>query len=42
MMTINVAQQFGEQSSNGSLEMVKLADLVVLDQNPSKIDPTKI
>jgi hypothetical protein len=41
-MTINVAQQYGEQSSKGSLEVGKLADLVVLDLNPLKVDPMKI
>lgn len=41
-MTINVAEQYGEQGSKGSLEVGKLADLVILDQNPLKIDPLKI
>jgi len=41
-MTINVAQQYGEQSSKGTLEVGKLADLVVLDQNPLKVDAMKI
>jgi len=41
-MTINVAQQYGEQASKGSLEVGKLADLVVLDQNPLKVEPMKI
>ena len=41
-MTINVAQQYGEQLSKGSLEVGKLADLVVLDQNPLKVEPMKI
>jgi predicted amidohydrolase YtcJ len=41
-MTINVALQYGEQGSKGSLEVGKLADLVVLDQNPLKVDPMKI
>ena len=41
-MTINVAQQYGEQASKGSLEAGKLADLVVLDQNPLKVEPMKI
>jgi predicted amidohydrolase YtcJ len=41
-MTINVAQQYGEQSSKGSLEVGKQADLVILDQNPLKVEPIKI
>jgi predicted amidohydrolase YtcJ len=41
-MTINVAQQYGEQESKGSLEVGKLADLVILDQNPLRIDPVRI
>jgi predicted amidohydrolase YtcJ len=41
-MTINGAKQYGEQSSKGSLEVGKLADLVVLDQNPLKIEAMKI
>lgn len=40
--TINVAQQYGEQASKGSLAVGKLADLVVLDQNPLKVDVLKI
>ena len=40
--TINVARQYGEQASKGSLEVGKRADLVVLDQNPLKVDPMKI
>ena len=41
-MTINVAQQYGEQASKGSLEVGKLADLVVFDQNPLKVEAMKI
>jgi predicted amidohydrolase YtcJ len=41
-MTINAAQQYGEQASKGSLEPGKFADLVILDQNPLKVDPMKI
>ena len=41
-MTINVAQQYGEQSSKGSLEVGKLADFVVVDQNPLKVEAMKI
>lgn len=40
--TIHVARQYGEQASKGSLEVGKRADLVVLDQNPLKVEPMKI
>jgi len=37
-MTIWAAEQYGEQDSKGSLEAGKLADLVILDKNPLKIE----
>ena len=41
-MTINVARQYGEQDSKGSLEPGKLADLVILDRNPLAVEPMSI
>ncbi|MDV2444916.1 metal-dependent hydrolase [Elizabethkingia anophelis] len=41
-MTIYPAIQYMEQDSKGSLEKGKLADLVILDQNPLKVEPLKI
>jgi predicted amidohydrolase YtcJ len=41
-MTINVAKQYDESDSKGSLKEGKLADLVILDQNPLKVDVMKI
>jgi hypothetical protein len=39
---INAAYQYGEEGSKGSLERGKLADLVILDKNPLKVDPKAI
>ncbi|WP_270087737.1 amidohydrolase [Sphingobacterium sp. SYP-B4668] len=41
-ITINAAYQYHEEDSKGSLKAGKLADLVVLDQNPLTIDPLKM
>lgn len=41
-MTIWAAEQYGEQASKGSLEVGKLADLVILDKNPLKVDKMAI
>jgi len=41
-MTIWAAEQYGEQDSKGSLEAGKLADLVILDKNPLKVDKMAI
>ena len=42
MITLWGAEQFGEQANKGSLEPGKLADMVILSDNPLTIDPMKI
>lgn len=41
-ITYNGAYQYGEESSKGTLEVGKLADLAVLDANPLDVDPDEI
>lgn len=41
-ITINAAYQYGEESTKGSIEPGKLADLVILDRNPTTVDPDDI
>jgi len=42
MITLWGAEQFGEQATKGSIKEGKLADLVVLSDNPITMDPAKI
>lgn len=41
-MTHWAAEQYGEQDRKGTLELGKLADLVILDKDPLKVDPVAI
>lgn len=41
-ITINAAYQYSEENIKGSLTVGKNADFVILDQNPLKIDKSKI
>jgi hypothetical protein len=42
MITLWGAEQFGEQATKGSIQEGKLADLVVLSDNPLTVDPATI
>ncbi len=41
-LTIDAAYQYGEEATKGSLEVGKLADLIVLDRNPITVPPDTI
>ena len=40
--TTNAAYLYREEANKGSISVGKIADLVVLDQNPLKVDPNEI
>lgn len=41
-ITINAARQYSEEENKGSIKEGKLADLVILDKNPLKVEPMEI
>ncbi len=41
-LTVDAAHQYFEESRKGSIEVSKLADLVILTANPLKVDPKSI
>jgi len=41
-VTACAAYQIKEEATNGTLEVGKLADLVILEKNPLKVEPTTI